>query len=99
MTDPQDPQAHDEYDEDDGPPPPPPTPFDHPLFLPALFFAGCIWFGYDGFLTTDEEMLEHQTFNQIGFVLLVIGFAYYGYTGYHEWREDREHAEREGTGE
>jgi hypothetical protein len=27
---------------------PPPTPFDHPLFLPVLLFAGMLWFGYDG---------------------------------------------------
>ncbi|MCS5634954.1 MAG: tetratricopeptide repeat protein [Myxococcota bacterium] len=70
-------------------PDPPPTPFDHPLFLPALLVAGVLWFGYDGWINTDPEMLEHQDFNRYGFgVLLVLG-AWFGYRGWGEWQEDR----------
>ena len=36
---------------------PPPTPFDHPFFLPVLLLAGAIWFGYDGFINVDPEIL------------------------------------------
>ncbi|MEZ4291754.1 MAG: hypothetical protein R3E53_14935 [Myxococcota bacterium] len=32
---------------------PPPNPLYHPLFLPVLLVAFALWFGYDGFLTTD----------------------------------------------
>ncbi len=49
---------------------PPPNPLYHPLFLPVLLVAFTLWFGYDGFLTTDPEMLEHQTFNRIMYLLM-----------------------------
>ncbi len=42
------------------------TPFDHPLFLPILLFLAMLWFAYDGWFTTDEEMLQWQTFNRVG---------------------------------
>jgi hypothetical protein len=68
---------------------PPPTPFDHPLFLPTLLLAGVLWFGYDGWINTDPEMMEHQTFNQVGFAALVVLFGWFGYKGYNEWQEDK----------
>jgi len=49
---------------------PPPNPIHHPLFLPVLLVAFTLWFGYDGFLTTDPEMLEHQGFNRLMFVIM-----------------------------
>lgn len=49
---------------------PPPNPIHHPLFLPFLLVAFTLWFGYDGFLTTDAEMLEHQNFNRIMFLIM-----------------------------
>ena len=51
---------------------PPPNPLYHPLFLPVLLVAFCLWFGYDGFLTTDPDMLEHQGFNRVMFGLTAI---------------------------
>ena len=49
---------------------PPPNPIHHPLFLPVLLVAFTLWFGYDGFLTTDPEMLEHQGFNRIMYLVM-----------------------------
>ena len=49
---------------------PPPNPIHHPLFLPVLLVAFTLWFGYDGFLTTDPEMLEHRTFNRIMYLVM-----------------------------
>lgn len=69
---------------------PAPTPFDHPMFLPALLFAFALWFGYDGFLNTDPEMMEHQGFNRGGFALWVVLFLYYGWRGLQEMREANE---------
>jgi len=67
----------------------PPTPFDHPLFLPVLLFAGMIWFGYDGWLNNDPKMLEHQTFNRVGFGILTPLTAWFGYRGIREFRARR----------
>ena len=54
-----------------------PTPLDHPLFLPVLFFGLALWFGYDAYLTSDPDMLEHQDFNRYGFrVLALLGILY-----------------------
>jgi hypothetical protein len=62
----------------------PPTPFDHPLFLPVLLAAFSVWFGYDGYLSSDPDMQEHQAFNRFG--LRVIGYltAVVGYQGWCE---------------
>ena len=49
---------------------PPPNPIHHPLFLPVLLVAFTLWFGYDGFLTTDPEMLEHRAFNRIMYLVM-----------------------------
>jgi hypothetical protein len=70
-------------------PGPPPTPFDHPLFLPALLAAGVVWFGYDGWINTDPDMLEHQAFNRYGFGVLLILSGWLGFKGWREWQEDR----------
>ena len=72
----------------DGEEAPAPTPFDHPMFLPVLLFAFALWFGYDGFLNDDPDMMEHQGFNRGGFVLWVVLMLYYGYKGIREMRED-----------
>ena len=61
---------------------PPSTPFDHPLFLPVLLFAGCVWFGYDGWFNDDPKILEHLTFNRYGFVVLVLLTLWTGYRGF-----------------
>lgn len=68
---------------------PPPTPFDHPLFLPALLFAGMLWFGYDGWINQDPDMQEHLDFNRYGFGLLTLATAWFGYKGYAEWKEEK----------
>jgi hypothetical protein len=67
-----------------------PTPFDHPLFLPVLLSGLTLWFGYDGFLNSDPDMLEHLTFNRVGFAALFTASIYYGFRGYKEWKEERE---------
>lgn len=71
------------------PPGPPPTPFDHPLFLPALLVAGMVWFGYDGWINQDPDMLEHQTFNRYGFAVLTVLAGWFGWKGWREWQEER----------
>ncbi|MBW2229787.1 MAG: hypothetical protein JRG92_04465 [Deltaproteobacteria bacterium] len=68
---------------------PPPTPFDHPLFLPVLLLAGMIWFGYDGWINADPDMLEHRTFNRVGFAILTGMTGWFGYRGYGEWKNDK----------
>ena len=65
---------------------PPPTPFDHPLFLPVLLTAGTLWFGYDGWINQDPDMLEHRDFNRYGFALLVVLAGWFGFKGWREWR-------------
>jgi hypothetical protein len=67
-----------------------PTPFDHPLFLPVLLSGLTLWFGYDGWLNTDEKMQEHLTFNRVGFGVLLLGAIYTGINGYKEWKEDQQ---------
>lgn len=67
----------------------PPTPFDHPLFLPVLLIAGAIWFGYDGWLTADPDMVEHQTFNRWGFAVLALLASWFGYRGWREFQQQR----------
>lgn len=69
---------------------PAPTPFDHPLFLPVLLVGLALWFGYDGFINTDPDMLEHRTFNRVGFGVLVLAFLRWGIRGIREWKEERD---------
>ena len=33
------------------------SPFDHPAFLPVLLWALALWFGYDGFINQDPEII------------------------------------------
>lgn len=42
-----------------------------PYFLPVVLALMGSWCFYDGWLTTDPEMLEHATFNRIGSVILL----------------------------
>jgi hypothetical protein len=70
----------------------PPTPFDHPLFLPILLFAGMLWFGYDGWISEKPSMQEHSTFNRVGFVVLTLATAWYGRSGLRDWKRDQERA-------
>lgn len=72
--------AEDEDDVDVG------SPFDHPAFLPVLLWALSLWFGYDGFINQDPEMLEHRTFNQYGFGLLVLAAIYFTVQGVRDQR-------------
>ena len=74
----------DDDDEDAG------SPFDHPAFLPVLLWALAVWFGYDGWINQDPDMLEHVAFNRWGFGALVIAGTYYTVQSVKEMREDRE---------
>lgn len=71
---------------------PPPNPLYHPLFLPVLLVAFCLWFGWDAFLTTDPDMLEHQTFNQVMFFITLPICLWVVPRGIKEHREDQEKA-------
>ncbi len=71
---------------------PPPNPLYHPLFLPVLLVAFSLWFGYDGFLTTDPEMLEHQTFNRIMFAIMLPLCLWMVPRGIREFREEQAQA-------
>ena len=74
---------------------PPPTPFDHPMFLPVLLAGFTLWFGYDGFINADPEMLEHETFNRYGFFVLLVLTAFAGRRGYRHLQEDQQKAKNE----
>lgn len=76
---------------------PPPTPFDHPLFLPIILLGLALWFGYDGFVEDDPKMLEHLTFNRVGFALFAAAGLWFGYRGFREWKQTREKREDFGT--
>lgn len=71
-------ELEDELDE------PAETPFDHPLFLPAICLGLWVWFGYDGFLNQDPDMLEHVGFNRGGFAVLTALTGWFGYKGIRE---------------
>ena len=81
---------------------PPPTPFDHPLFLPALLIAGVVWFGYDAWLNPSYqaggEQHEHLDFSRGGFWVLLPLTAWFGFKGWKEWQADKEEAEN-GSGD
>jgi hypothetical protein len=68
---------------------PPPNPLYHPLFLPVLLVAFSLWFGWDGFLTTDPDMLEHQNFNRIMFVIMLPFCLWMVPRGIKEFREEQ----------
>lgn len=68
---------------------PPPNPLYHPLFLPVLLVAFCLWFGWDGFITKDPDMLEHQSFNRIAFGITAILCLWIVPRGIREHREEQ----------
>ena len=53
------------------------SPFDHPAFLPVLLWGLAVWFGYDGWINQDPDMLEHVAFNRWGFGILVVLGLYF----------------------
>jgi hypothetical protein len=59
-----------------------PTPFDNPWVLPCLLLAFVLWFGYDGWINQDPDMLEHLTFNRWGTLVLSVLAAYFGWQAY-----------------
>ena len=71
---------------------PPPNPLYHPLFLPVLLIAFSLWFGYDGFLTSDPDMLKHQTFNRVMFVIMLPICVWMVPRGIKEFREQQAQA-------
>lgn len=40
--------------------------------LTFLLIAFCLWFAWDGFVTTDPDMLEHQGFNRVMFFMTAL---------------------------
>jgi len=74
---------------------PPPNPLYHPLFLPTLLIAFSLWFGYDGFLTTDPDMLKHQTFNRVMFGIMVPICIWMVPRGIREFRDDQARAAKQ----
>ena len=45
-----------------------------PYVFPVILAALGLWCFYDGWITSDPEMLEHQLFNRVGAVVL-LGWA------------------------
>lgn len=84
----------DDEPRDDGPDDEAPaeTPFDNPFFLPALLWVFALWFGYDGWLNSDEHMLEPSNlwFNRIGFPVVALLAIWFTLRGVRERREERE---------
>ena len=68
----QDAQSADAADEEEAS-----SPFDHPAFLPVLLWGLAVWFGYDGWINKDPDMLEHVAFNRYGFGILVVLGVYF----------------------
>jgi len=87
--------ADDEFESDDEDAPSP-TPFDHPLFLPALFVAFALWFGFDGWFNPNIEAVQ---FNRIMFVVWVVGAIWFGRKGWLELKQQRASAPPDRTGE
>ena len=76
---------------------PPPNPLYHPLFLPTLLILFSLWFGYDGFITADPDMLEHQTFNRVMFFLMFPVCLWMVPRGIKEFREEQANAAKKQT--
>lgn len=77
-----DPQIEEEEEDDDDAS----SPFDHPAFLPVLLWGLSLWFGYDGWINQDPDMLEHATFNRVGFGVLVVLGTYFTVQSVREMR-------------
>ena len=73
---------------------PPPNPLYHPLFLPVLMVGFMLWFFWDGFITTDPDMLEHETFNRVLFGVTLLFSLRFVPRGIREFKEEREAADR-----
>ena len=43
-----------------------------PYVFPILLLGFGLWCGYDGWLTTDAKMAEHQTFNRVASGMLLL---------------------------
>jgi len=87
MTEPgREPQPDDLDDDDDDAG----SPFDHPAFLPVLLWGLAAWFGYDGWINQDPDMLEHVTFNRVGFCILAVLGVYFTVQSVREVRAERE---------
>lgn len=67
---------------------PPPNPLYHPLFLPVLLVAYWLWSAMDAFFPS-EDMLKHQTFNQILFAILSVVGVWLVPRGIKEFLADR----------
>lgn len=65
---------------------PAPTPFDHPLFLPAVCIGFTLWFGYDTYI---HPMEEHMDFNFYGFRVVLAAAVWYSYLAYCEMQAKR----------
>lgn len=65
------------------------SPFDHPAFLPVLLWGLAAWFGYDGWINQDPDMLEHVAFNRWGFAILVALGLYFTIQSVREIRAGR----------
>ncbi len=63
------------------------TPFDHPLFLPAVLLGLSLWFLWDGFIVPMED---HLAFNRWGFGVLAVATLYFGFRGFQELRARRD---------
>jgi hypothetical protein len=50
---------------------PPPPPTISPYLFPLVLAAFGLWCLYDGWLTSDPEMLKYRLFNQIASVILL----------------------------
>ena len=72
---------------------PPPNPLEHALFLPVLIVGMGLWFFWDGFINTDPKMMEHRTFNQIGFAVTAAISVWLVPRRMREWREEKAEAE------
>jgi len=74
-----------------------PTPFDHPLFFPAVLFAALVWFGYDGWLNPEYQPggSKHESlgFSQWGAAALLVALVYSSFRGLQELREKGESGE------
>lgn len=68
---------------------PPPNPLYHPLFLPVLLVGFTLWFFWDGFVTSDPAMLEHQMFNRICFTITALICLRVVPRGIREFREEK----------
>ena len=77
--------ANNEADEDEAS-----SPFDHPAFLPVLLWGLAAWFGYDGWINQDPDMLEHITFNRWGFGILVVLGIYFTVQSLRDRARERE---------